>query len=169
MVRAAERTEMHIKVINDGSEVHSVNCKKTKFSEKRAPEENLKKHNQQEKSIMPEVFNCRNCGTEHKRKECPAYGKKCHRCHKLNHFKAMCRSKKNFNAVERQEDSCFEETLFVGAVTSKVQNDEWYVTTKIEKQKIKLKVDTGSQVKILNLNQLKKITPQPSLKESTHK
>ena len=118
---------------------------------------------------MPEVFNCRNCGTKHKRKECPAYGKKCHRCHKLNHFKAMCRSKKNVNAVERQEDSCFEETLFVGAVTSKVQNDEWYVTTKIEKQKIKLKVDTGSQVKILNLNQLKKITPQPRLKKSTHK
>ena len=81
----------------------------------------------------------------------------------------MCRSKKNVNAVERQEDSCFEETLFVGAVTSEVQNDEWYVTTKIEKQKIKLKVDTGSQVNTLNLNHLKKIKPQPSLKELTHK
>ena len=80
----------------------------------------------------------------------------------------MFRSKNNVNAVERQEDSCFEETLFVGAVTSEVQNDEWYVTTKIEKQKIKLKVDTGSQVNILNFNQLKKITPQPSLRKSTH-
>jgi hypothetical protein len=81
----------------------------------------------------------------------------------------MCRSKKNVNAVERQEDSYLEETLFVGAVTSEVRNDEWYVTTKIEKQNTKLKVDTGLQVNILNLNQLEKIKSQPSLKESTHK
>ena len=166
MVRAAERTEMHIKVINDGTVVHSINRKKGKISEKKAQEESLKK---QDKPIMSEIFNCRNCGTKHKRKECPAYGKKCHRCQKLNHFKVMCRSKKNVNMVERQEDSYLEETLFVGAVTSEVQNDEWYVTINIEKQKTKLKVDTGSQVNILNINQLKRIAPKPSIKESTHK
>ncbi|CAB3981993.1 Transposon Ty3-I Gag-Pol [Paramuricea clavata] len=74
----------------------------------------------QRNPFTSEVFNCRNCGTKHKRKECPAYGKTCHRCHKSNHFKAMCRSIKNVNAVERQEDSYLEETLFVGAVTSEV-------------------------------------------------
>ncbi|CAB4034022.1 Hypothetical predicted protein [Paramuricea clavata] len=78
--------------------------------------------------------------------------------------------KNNVNAVEQQEDAyLFEEALFVGAVTSESQNDEWYVSTKIEKQNTKLKVDTDSQVNILNINQLKKIKPQPSLKESTHK
>ena len=39
---------------------------------------------------------CWNCGRKHdfqKRESCPAYGKTCTRCHKLNHFAVKCRSK----------------------------------------------------------------------------
>jgi hypothetical protein len=75
LVRAAERTEMHIKVINDGSAVHGINHKKSKFNEKKTQEENSKNPNRPEKPFTSEVFNCRNCGTKQKRKECPAYGK----------------------------------------------------------------------------------------------
>ncbi|CAB4009629.1 Hypothetical predicted protein, partial [Paramuricea clavata] len=84
LVRAAERTEMHIKVINDGSAVHGINHKKSKFNERNSQEENSKKSNRTENSLTSEVFNCRNCGTKHKGKECPAYGKTCHRCRKSN-------------------------------------------------------------------------------------
>ena len=75
LVRAAERTEMHIKVINDWSAVHGINHKKSKFNERKSQEENSKKSNRPEKPLTSEVFNCRNCGTKHKRKECPAYGR----------------------------------------------------------------------------------------------
>ena len=38
---------------------------------------------QQPKSQQP---NCGNCGTYHKIKDCPAFGKVCHNCGKQNHF-----------------------------------------------------------------------------------
>ena len=31
------------------------------------------------------------CGRKHERNKCPAFGKQCHNCGKLNHFKSVCR------------------------------------------------------------------------------
>ena len=36
---------------------------------------------------------CGRCGKSHKPRECPAFGKVCHKCKGKNHFKIMCRSK----------------------------------------------------------------------------
>lgn len=36
---------------------------------------------------------CRNCGGQHKSRECPAHGVTCHACGKANHFAKVCRSK----------------------------------------------------------------------------
>ena len=36
---------------------------------------------------------CGKCGTSHPLRECPAYGKKCHKCGNKNHFSTQCRSK----------------------------------------------------------------------------
>lgn len=54
---------------------------------------------------------CWNCGRKHeyhKKELCPAYGKTCMKCHKLNHFAAKCRSGGNVaqsvKAVEDTED-----------------------------------------------------------------
>ena len=33
-----------------------------------------------------------NCGSKHQPRQCPAYGKTCYKCGKLNHFAALCRS-----------------------------------------------------------------------------
>ena len=35
---------------------------------------------------------CRNCGGQHKPRECPAHGVTCHTCGKTNHFAKVCRS-----------------------------------------------------------------------------
>ena len=35
---------------------------------------------------------CKYCGKSHNRGNCPAYGKKCQKCGRENHFKAVCRS-----------------------------------------------------------------------------
>jgi len=55
---------------------------------------------------------CWNCGRRHdlqKRELCPAYGKACRRCHKMNHFAAKCRSRSSpsvhpVTSMEGQED-----------------------------------------------------------------
>ena len=36
---------------------------------------------------------CPYCGNVHKHRNCPAFGKKCRACGKLNHFERVCRSK----------------------------------------------------------------------------
>ena len=38
------------------------------------------------------IANCRNCGSKHQPRQCPAYGKTCYKCGKRNHFAAVCRS-----------------------------------------------------------------------------
>ncbi|CAC5366652.1 unnamed protein product [Mytilus coruscus] len=58
---------------------------------------------------------CRNCGGEFPhRGKCPAEGKSCNFCKKLNHFEKMCRSKRNANtkrSVNRLENSDFENNF----------------------------------------------------------
>jgi hypothetical protein len=38
--------------------------------------------------------NCRNCGLQHRQRECKAFGQQCHNCNKLGHFARVCRSNK---------------------------------------------------------------------------
>ena len=34
---------------------------------------------------------CSKCGVSHRRYECPAFGRRCNRCNKMNHYSRMCR------------------------------------------------------------------------------
>ena len=38
---------------------------------------------------------CSKCGMSHPPRECPAWGKKCHKCGNKNHFSTLCRSKQS--------------------------------------------------------------------------
>ena len=38
------------------------------------------------------ICNCKYCGKSHNKGNCPAFGKKCGKCGKDNHFKAVCKS-----------------------------------------------------------------------------
>lgn len=48
------------------------------------------------------VRSCQYCGTHHKKGSCPAYGKKCGKCGKINHFSKVCKSKITVNEIERR-------------------------------------------------------------------
>ena len=50
----------------------------------------------------------------------------------------MCRSKKRVHNVKYQEKSGGEETLFVAAVTTEVQNDEWLVMSTMNRTATRL-------------------------------
>ena len=40
------------------------------------------------KAPMKQIFSC--CGSCHPPRQCPAYGKKCAKCGKINHFREAC-------------------------------------------------------------------------------
>ena len=42
-------------------------------------------------------------GVHEKGKDCPAYGKKCHKCHKLNHFSSVCKSESTHSHKFRRQ------------------------------------------------------------------
>lgn len=75
--RAAERTQQQMKAMtssNTAEPVHRVG-----------------KQTQSRKSGSIE-YDCEYCGTRHKKRKCPAYGKQCSKCNKMNHFPNVCRS-----------------------------------------------------------------------------
>ena len=49
---------------------------------------------------------CGKCGTSHPPRECPVWGKKCHKCGNKNHFSTQCRSKQS-GAGNRKSCSTF--------------------------------------------------------------
>lgn len=104
---------------------------------------------------------CMKCGKYHSfREKCPAYGKTCNVCKKLNHFGYMCNKNKyrnkNVNAISNDQESnmqlaelnmnklCID---YVGCHNRK----SWHVNLVIKNVNLSFKVDTGSDVNVINL------------------
>ena len=141
VVRSAEATEMQMKQLDSDSSVHGIGREKDKSTDKKTPSD-------EEKRPPSKKFNCRNCGTRHGARECPAYGKTCNYCQRRNHFQSVCRSRKKVHGLgveQQEEDHDLDSTLFVGAVTTEVQiqNEECYVMLPVKGHITKLKIDTG--------------------------
>ena len=46
---------------------------------------------------------CGNCGSKHPEGCCPAFGRRCNNCKRLNHYTKVCRSGRNINLVQQVE------------------------------------------------------------------
>ena len=123
------------------------------------------------------TFLCKNCGREHKRRECRAFGKRCNWCSKLNHYEDCCIAKKNgeprktqrkVHTLEEEEDDFFISSIEGDKTQSAFANVE--LTEGDTVTNIRFKIDTGAQANILPLNLFKKKIDKPHLLEpSTHK
>lgn len=89
----AETTKAQIKKMQDedhgaqaqgGKHVDAVKQKQTRKKDNKSKT----KPNDKDKAS---TFNCKRCGTEHGSRQCPAFGKQCKNCDKINHFAKMCR------------------------------------------------------------------------------
>ena len=161
VVRSAEVTEQQMREIDSDTSVHGVGRGRSKEHE---PKE-VTNSNQAIETNYSRKFNCGNCGTRHAIRECPAYGKKCHNCQRLNHFQKMCRSRKVQVIQHQNEDA---KSLFVGSINTHIQNEECFVTLPIQGHLTKLKIDTGAQVNILPLSKLKEIAGDKPHMEPCH-
>lgn len=116
------------------------------------------------------VIKCFRCGQQHLKGQCPAFNRICSSCKQKGHYRKYCRNKTNVHEIMQDannsdtgEDKNYSEStdssdIIVWSITSSEINAiEWFEKIKISGQNISLKIDTGSQVNILNLSDFKKL------------
>ena len=108
---------------------------------------------------------CKNCGTQHKRNECPAYNKRCAYCQKWHHFASVCMAKKKseVNLVqESHESSDSEESVLKVEDISSIEScgNRWFATLSFycehykHETKLKCQLDTGATCNVLSYRDL---------------
>ncbi|CAG9795814.1 unnamed protein product [Diatraea saccharalis] len=112
----------------------------------------------------PVMIDCFRCGSKHISNKCPAYGKKCSKCNKNNHFAKMCKTRthvinRHINEVtqdDREQDNA-SERLYIYTISHNKKH--WIKTIEVgtEKLTIDFKIDTGAESCILPLSIFKKI------------
>jgi len=69
------------------------------------------------------MFSSKQCVSQHKPRQCPAFGKQCCNCQGKNHFAKKCfskgKEKKTGRSINIVEDTDLSETFFVGMVNCK--------------------------------------------------
>lgn len=118
-------------------------------------------------------FKCRNCSLTHSKNECPAYGKACLACNKLNHFANSCRSKNQnkksrptvkqsthkINEIETR-DTCLslqEDILFIDHIENKTAEKSWFHKLEINGVSINFKLDTGADINVLPMKYFEQV------------
>ncbi len=127
---------------------------------------------------------CGYCTFSHPPGKCPAYGKKCRSCGKMNHFEAACkasqrkkggsedkksnekgthkgkrRGHQTVHEVDEQSDDD-DSTLFISSIDVDGIDEsplEAYASLSVKGKELRLKVDTGAKCNVLSIALFKKI------------
>lgn len=155
---------------------NKIGMSKNKYNKSKNYSNNNKSENKMSKVM--ESYNCKKCGTNHKPRSCPAYGKECRVCKKLNHFEIGCKNKNKNKKVyktsvvnEINSDDEINNEFNVQEIKNvfKVGRcGSWSEIIEIGNLSIVFKLDSGSDVNILPYNEFIKIKPQPLLSKSNY-
>lgn len=109
------------------------------------------------------MFNCKRCGSQHKLRQCPDFGKQCSNCQGRNHFAEQCFSKRKEGQKGRTvnivEDTDLSETFFVGIVNCEnepekemnaVRDDKWTALLQINGTLFTVTLDTGAKANLIS-------------------
>ncbi|XP_069118818.1 uncharacterized protein [Argopecten irradians] len=83
---------------------------------------------------------CSRCARTHGQNKCPAIGRRCRACNKMDHFACCCRTKKDVKEVTERDE------FFLGAITSCYSHEKaWEVTLKVGNTPTTFKIDNWSR------------------------
>jgi hypothetical protein len=146
-------------------------------------------------SIDKTIRNCKYCGGSHQPRACPAFGKKCNKCFKQNHFERVCSLNKPQQAaevtVEQANEQNYVSEYYIGAQefqadaisadseivyldgfsvesclnVSNIQN-EWLLDFDVNGRIMNAKIDTGAQTNVISSAELKRVSPNSVIKPS---
>lgn len=165
--RAKESSNQQILMMthNEASAVHSVSGGSSinNFSANKRSgraKNNFGNRSEEKRNNASEIKRkCSKCNTSHAYRNCPAYGKRCKKCNKLNHFAIVCKNKK-INQVDTEDYGDTEEyetesngIIKLDSVVDVIHSgSEWKVNICINKIKMPCKIDTGAEVNILPIS-----------------
>ena len=114
---------------------------------------------------MPTKQTFQYCGSSHAPRQCLAYGKMCMECSKIDHFRAVCRSRRTraMNKVEQEtpKDNTRDGIESVGINSIQFNKNHSVLTTNLKMSAVKnnimvsYKIDTGSDSNIIPLHMYK--------------
>lgn len=115
------------------------------------------------------AIKCKYCNLKHPPRKCPAYGKKCTKCGKANHYASVCKSKAQFfvnlNEGVTDTENIWHITTSAYCINSLKVNKQ-YLT--INNKTVPMQVDTGADVSIIS-SKLWQDIGCPKLEEYNHK
>jgi hypothetical protein len=82
--RADEESKRQIKTLKEEETIVALKRKSSHSKHSKQQQPRRRKESEQK-------FSCGKCGTQHEKRNCPTYGKKCRKCNRLNHFQKCCR------------------------------------------------------------------------------
>lgn len=158
--RAAEASEAQLKELSDEKTVHSLNHAKSNTYQQQGARPKTTKGKNSKKTWKPSKptsqqtrkQDCKYCGKIHQKgpKFCTAFGATCTKCQLKNHFAHMCmQDSRNVHTLDFSDSET--ETFFVGTVNTKAPGNasEWFVDAKINKSKVRFKIDSGAQCNVI--------------------
>ena len=163
IARTYELSNMQLKNMSgEDQQVHSLSKHKKTFK----PSKNTASKRESAKPKAVSTFDCGKCGTNHGPKECPAYGKICLSCKKLNHFAKKCQLKQNAQPASRNKKKLHElevdeDDLFVGEISVNENEKAWYSDIAIDNVNISFKLDTGAETNVISLENFEQISTGP--------
>jgi transposase InsO family protein len=95
-------------------------------------------------------FNCGREGHRPKSPQCPAMGKTCSKCNKLNHFAKVCKSRAEYgkDKVKHADKSRLTNVKTVGMVSA--SGELKYVNCLLNGTRVKLVIDLGAKVSLIS-------------------
>lgn len=152
LIRASEVTKAQLQTLNNEKAISVVADVRPKSESQPVP--------------APRKVKCKYCTYEHMRGKCPAYGKECRKCKKLNHFAKACESKE-VNAMTTSDSTggnmAHMNQLFVGAVDYEESEGNWMKEYTIshngQSTVADFKIDTGAEANIIPISVVKNVNP----------
>ena len=193
--RAAEQAQIQMKLL-DGEAAQGVNHVKTDTKQKGVTKTGKFHKKRYHKPQQSYIKDCQYCGTCHKKGACPAYGKKCGKCGRMNHYDKVCKSevysrrqkpsgKRPVHQVHEHEQSDTEDEYTYGeeaeSDTSSVyqinncrsRRSQYLVKPLIKDSKhqtqwkeVTMQIDNGSAANCIRQQDLATLATKPKLKKS---
>ena len=168
--RAAELSKTRTKTLEEGEAVNSLKdqTRRGKVSANKSHDKSANKRRENadrnaRDSSPNEVLRCKFCGGKNRaaKKSCPAFGKMCSVCGRMNHFASHCLSKTRVNVVESESESEIDEYCFTlhsvdesQVVRVHVASDleyakKLFATINVENTPVKFQLDGGATCNLI--------------------